>query len=74
MKEDFYFSREDIDPIYMCELIPVCPINDHGDANITDFSISPKSGPQGNKQTAALTHGYGKVLEMKFCYLFSHSL
>ncbi|XP_045164928.2 countin-1-like [Mercenaria mercenaria] len=40
-------QKEDLDPIYYCELIPVCPVNDNGDAKFTTFEIDPKSGPQG---------------------------
>ena len=41
------FCRIDIDPIYYCELLDVCAINENGDAKITNTSVSPKSGPQG---------------------------
>ncbi|WAR19856.1 CTuncharacterized [Mya arenaria] len=40
-------QNADLDPIYYCELIPACPINDNGDAHFTSFQVSPKSGPQG---------------------------
>ncbi|XP_060605404.1 countin-1-like [Ruditapes philippinarum] len=40
-------NKEDLDPIYYCELIPACPVNDNGDAKFTTFEIDPKSGPQG---------------------------
>lgn len=39
--------KADLNYIYLCELIPVCPVNDHGDARITSFSVTPSSGPQG---------------------------
>ena len=39
--------RADLDPIYYCEVIKLCPIFDNGDCKITDFEVSPKSGPQG---------------------------
>ena len=39
--------RADLDPIYYCELIPACPVNDNGDAKFTSFTASPTSGPQG---------------------------
>ena len=39
--------RADLDPIYFCELLKTCPINDHGDATIKDLSITPVTGPQG---------------------------
>jgi len=39
----------------MCELIPVCPINDHGDANITVFTIDPKKGPQGKRHLVTIS-------------------
>ena len=40
-------SRADLDPIYYCELMKLCDINDHGDANITSIAVTPQSGPQG---------------------------
>lgn len=40
-------EKADLDPIWYCELLKACPINDHGDAKITDFSVVPSQGPQG---------------------------
>jgi len=37
----------DLDPIYFCELLKTCPINDNGDATITELKVNPVSGPQG---------------------------
>ncbi|XP_013414049.1 countin-1-like [Lingula anatina] len=37
----------DLDPIYFCELITVCPVFDSGDANITALTVKPPQGPQG---------------------------
>ena len=37
----------DLDPIYYCELLDQCAVNDNGDATITNATVSPKSGPQG---------------------------
>ncbi|KAL4237230.1 hypothetical protein ACF0H5_001949 [Mactra antiquata] len=45
-------QKADLDPIYYCELIPVCGVNDNGDAKFTTFDVSPKSGPQGVFQIA----------------------
>jgi len=42
-------QKADLDPIYFCELLKTCPIVDNGDAVITSLSVSPKSGPQGQK-------------------------
>jgi len=39
----------DLDPIYYCELLDQCEINDNGDATITNATAIPKSGPQGSK-------------------------
>ena len=39
--------REDLDPIYYCELVKVCPIFDGGDCKITSLTVTPASGPQG---------------------------
>ena len=39
--------RADLDPIYYCELLRACPVNDNGDAKITSVTVTPKEGPQG---------------------------
>ena len=39
--------RLDIDPIYICEIVKLCPIFDQGDAKISQLDVTPKSGPQG---------------------------
>lgn len=43
-------EKADLDPIYFCELINLCPINDNGDAKFTSFTITPSSGPQGPRE------------------------
>jgi hypothetical protein len=40
-------ENADLDPIYYCELAKFCPVNDHGDCNVTQFSILPATGRQG---------------------------
>jgi hypothetical protein len=43
-------EKADLDPIYYCQLLKVCPIHDCKAsvcANITTLAISPQSGPQG---------------------------
>ncbi|XP_064603681.1 countin-1-like [Liolophura sinensis] len=40
-------EKADLDPIYFCELLKVCPIFDNGDAKITMLSVTPSRGPQG---------------------------
>jgi len=40
-------ENADLDPIWYCEIARLCPINDHGDAKITKFSILPATGVQG---------------------------
>ncbi|KAK7504838.1 hypothetical protein BaRGS_00003866, partial [Batillaria attramentaria] len=42
-------EKADLDPIYFCELLGTCAINDNGDARITGLTISPKVGPQGQR-------------------------
>ncbi|XP_066281966.1 countin-3-like [Branchiostoma lanceolatum] len=42
------FEKADVDPIYYCELLNQCPIVDNGDATITNLTVTPKSGPQGD--------------------------
>jgi len=40
-------DRVDLDPIWYCELLKSCPVNDHGDAKITTLMVAPQRGPQG---------------------------
>ncbi|XP_065890314.1 countin-3-like isoform X2 [Dysidea avara] len=40
-------EKADLDPIYYCELLDQCEVNDNGDAKFTNVSVIPKSGPQG---------------------------
>ena len=42
-----FFIKADLDPIYFCELLNLCKINDNGDAKITKFDIMPDTQPQG---------------------------
>jgi hypothetical protein len=37
----------DIDPIYYCQLVRMCPVKDDGDAKFTNFCVYPASGPEG---------------------------
>lgn len=40
-------DKVDLDPIWYCEILKACAVNDHGDASITSLSVSPSKGPQG---------------------------
>jgi hypothetical protein len=40
-------DRADIDPIWYCEIAKMCPVNDHGDAKISKFSVLPATGRKG---------------------------
>ena len=40
-------QKADLDPMYFCEELKICPIFDNGDAKITTLTVTPKSGPQG---------------------------
>ena len=42
-----FFIKADLDPIYACELLNECKVNDNGDAKITKFDILPNAQPQG---------------------------
>lgn len=44
-----FYSRADLDPIYYCELLKVCAVNDQSDVKITKLAVSPTSGPVGTK-------------------------
>jgi len=49
-------ERADLDPIYYCELARMCEVNDHGDANITIFSVLPASGRKGTTFSIDFTY------------------
>ncbi|XP_060081667.1 countin-3-like [Ylistrum balloti] len=60
-------QQADLDPIYFCELLKTCPINDNGDAKITTFTVTPSSGPQGQFRidfgyTSANGTGTGEIV------------
>uniref|UniRef100_A0A7S3CWR4 Saposin B-type domain-containing protein n=1 Tax=Palpitomonas bilix TaxID=652834 RepID=A0A7S3CWR4_9EUKA len=38
---------KDIDPIYFCEVVKMCPVHDGGAARVDSVSVNPPSGPQG---------------------------
>jgi len=40
-------DKADLDPIWYCEIAKLCPVNDHGDAKISKFSILPATGRRG---------------------------
>eukprot|EP01137_Pigoraptor_chileana_P005617 Opistho-2@48933 len=47
-------DKADLDPIYFCELLNQCSVNDNGDAKVAAFTVSPASGPQGTTFTITL--------------------
>jgi hypothetical protein len=49
-------QEADPDPIYICEKVNACPHSTTAAANITQFSISPSSGPQGTQFTITLVY------------------
>eukprot|EP01027_Heterolobosea_sp_BB2_P025316 GEZU01038849.1.p1 GENE.GEZU01038849.1~~GEZU01038849.1.p1 ORF type:complete len:237 (-),score=90.50 GEZU01038849.1:25-735(-) len=46
-------EKADLDPIYYCQLIKLCPVHDCTGtcANITSITVNPPSGPQGTQFT-----------------------
>jgi len=42
-----HIFRADLDPIYFCELITVCPVNDNGDATIKSLKVIPDNFTRG---------------------------
>jgi hypothetical protein len=42
-----YTLDADPDPIWICEEVDICPINDNAAADFLAISVSPKAGPQG---------------------------
>ena len=63
------FWRADLDPIYLCELLTACKVNDNGDAMITKLSVNPPSGPVDTKFTVSkfkilcIIHMIGNILQ-----------
>jgi len=47
---------EDPDPIYMCQVVDLCPVVNGGAANITTLNVSPASGPQGSTFTITMLY------------------
>ena len=47
MSTSSILCRADLDPIYYCELMKVCPIKDDGDATITALNVTPTTVPRG---------------------------
>jgi hypothetical protein len=41
-------EKADLDPIYYCELLDLCPVNDNGDAHIVSFTVKPNTVDQGS--------------------------
>ena len=44
-----FISYEDPDPIYLCQVMDLCPVVDGGKVNITQALVSPSAGPAGTK-------------------------
>jgi hypothetical protein len=49
-------QQADLDPIYYCELLKQCKVNDSGDAKITTFTVTPSQGQQGTEFLFDLTY------------------
>jgi len=49
-------DKADLDPIWYCEIAEMCPVNDHGDAKITTFSILPATGRKGTTFSIDFTY------------------
>ena len=37
----------DLDPIYFCELLKACPVDDYGDAEILSLKVNPNTVHKG---------------------------
>jgi len=46
----------DPDPIWLCEEVDVCPINDNASAIFNTVAVSPTSGPQGTNFNVAIAY------------------
>jgi hypothetical protein len=44
------YPSADPDPIWICEELALCTINDNAKANMTALTVSPKSGQQGKNR------------------------
>jgi hypothetical protein len=49
-------DEADLDPIWYCEILKLCPIKDNGDASITSFTVTPAKGPQGTTFVTAMDY------------------
>merc|ERR1711981_187964 len=47
-------EKADLDPIYLCDLLKICPIDDNGEGKIASLDVSPASAAQGTTFNAAL--------------------
>jgi len=47
---------EDPDPIYLCQVVDLCPVVSGGAVNITQAIVRPPSGPQGTNFTITLQY------------------
>merc|ERR1711981_492252 len=39
-------EKADLDPIYLCDLLKICPIDDNGEGKIASLDVSPASAAQ----------------------------
>eukprot|EP00939_MAST-03C_sp_MAST-3C-sp1_P002553 g2553.t1 len=39
-------EKADLDPLYFCQLVKLCPVDDNGAGSVTDLVVSPAEGPQ----------------------------
>lgn len=49
-------NKADLDPIYFCQELKICPINDNADAKVVSFVSVPKRGPRGSTFTLQLVY------------------
>jgi len=52
----------DPDPIWICEEVGVCPINDKANATVLSLTVSPLSGPQGTTFNALAVYKVGNTI------------
>eukprot|EP01087_Luapelamoeba_hula_P012746 TRINITY_DN358_c0_g1_i1.p1 TRINITY_DN358_c0_g1~~TRINITY_DN358_c0_g1_i1.p1 ORF type:complete len:257 (-),score=32.38 TRINITY_DN358_c0_g1_i1:65-790(-) len=52
----------DPDPVWICEEVSICPINDAANATVLSLTVSPLSGPQGTSFNALAVYKVGNTI------------
>ncbi len=56
----------DPDPIYLCEVLDICPHTDGGKVSINNFSVSPQSGTEGTLFTIQTSNSFFIIISVSW--------